>query len=142
MKAVLVVIMLMIAVPLAAATLSGEIATSQDQLFWVNGSWVPAEGLRPGDEFTTPDGRRAVVRNVATVDLTENVSCHGLLTDHPHDFFANKALTRDGSRLSTDSPVTISDHRAQTRPSGFLSAVLDAWREFLQSLHGIAAQDQ
>ena len=74
-----------------------EMAVSEDQLFRVNDSWVPAWELQPGDEFVTRDGKTAVVQNISAVSGPSLGSCHGLEADYPHDFFANGVLVHDGT---------------------------------------------
>jgi hypothetical protein len=53
--------------------------------------------IRPGDQFTTADGRVATVRNVTPARAAENVSCYGLHTEGTHDMFANGVLAHDSS---------------------------------------------
>jgi hypothetical protein len=72
-----------------------HLEATPEQLFWVNGSWIPASDLRPGDQFMTADGRNATVTNITPVEIAENASCYGLQTEAPHDFFANGVLARD-----------------------------------------------
>ena len=80
-----------------SASQTDTLIASEDQLFWVNGTWIPASDLVPGDEFVTPDGRRAVVTDVQNTDLFVNDSCQGLVIEAPHDFFANGVLVHDGT---------------------------------------------
>ena len=67
---------------------AAEVVASHDTRFWVNGTWVPAENLKVGDVFMTPDGKRAIVRDVESVSL-ENASCYGLVTDSARQGPAN-----------------------------------------------------
>ncbi len=72
----------------AAPARAAEVVASHDMRFWVNGTWVPAEALRVGDLFVTPDGKRAIVRDVEAVSLG-NASCYGLVTDSTCQGLAN-----------------------------------------------------
>jgi len=64
----------------AAPSRAAEVVASHDTRFWVNGTWVPAENLKVGDVFMTPDGKQAIVKDVEAVSM-ENASCYGLATD-------------------------------------------------------------
>ena len=71
---------------------AGEIVASRDTIFLVNGTWVPAENLKPGDVFVTADGKRAVVTDVGSVSM-ENASCYGLVTESAREDHANAQVS-------------------------------------------------
>ena len=76
----------------AAPARAAEVVASHDTLFRVNGTWVPAEALRVGDVFVTPDGKRAVVRDVEAVSV-ENATRYGLVTDSTRQGQANTQVS-------------------------------------------------
>ena len=80
MKTAIVLVLVCLMASSAVASSEREIVASQDTPFWVNGTWVPAESLKPGDVFVTPDGKRAVVTDVESASI-ENASCYGLVID-------------------------------------------------------------
>ena len=80
MKTAVVLVLVSMILLSAAPSRAGEIVASHDTRFWVNGTYVPAEDLKVGDTFLTPDGKRAVVRDVESVSM-DNASCYGLVTD-------------------------------------------------------------
>ena len=64
----------------SATARAAEVVASHDTRFWINGTWVPAEDLKVGDVFMTPDGKQAIVRDVETVSM-DDATCYGLITD-------------------------------------------------------------
>ena len=72
----------------AAPARAAEVGASHGTRFWVNGTWVPAEDLKVGDVFVTPDGKLAIARDVEAVSM-ENATCYGLVTDSTRQGQAN-----------------------------------------------------
>lgn len=127
-------LLIVMLVTLATVATADEIAVSDDQLFWVNGSWVPARDLRPGDEFLTPDGKTAVVQNVSMEQGSAGKPCYGLDVGSTHDLFANGILVHD----NTVAPI-IDDGRADVseplaRFIAHLRAVLERLRQGLAQI--------
>ena len=126
---------------LALASASGQLRASQNQLFWVNGSWVPASQLKPGDRFMTPDGRVAVIGNITLANVTESAACHGLVTNSPHDFFANSILVHDASSLpqnilstAAKTPATTTGIGRAPRREGLIDWARSVWTSFTARL--------
>jgi hypothetical protein len=46
---------------------SAELKVTEEHPFYLDGEWVSAKDLKPGDEFKTIDGKRAVVKSVRLV---------------------------------------------------------------------------
>ena len=67
----------MLLLALAAASTAREIPVSDEQLFWVNGSWIPARDLKPDDEFLTLDVKSAIVQNIRAAPMPAARPCHG-----------------------------------------------------------------
>jgi hypothetical protein len=112
MKPLLVAILVVSLLSMASVAQAGQLVASPGQLFWVNGTWIPADQLHPGDKFMTADGHAAVIKTIQDVPLHQNASCFSLATSPPQDFFANNMLARDispktGQLLYTTKPPRI-----------------------------------
>ncbi len=127
MKAIVLATLILVLLPVVLAATTGQLIASPGQLFWVNGSWVPAGQLHPGDKFTTPDGQVGIVKTIQNVVLPENASCFSLSTSRPHDFFANNMLARDVSR--TAGPTLHAVDPAE--PQSPIQLVLSKLRDFI-----------
>ena len=113
MKHPTIIMLCALLLSIVSATETGRLLTSDDQLFWVNGSWLPADQVKVGDKFMTPEGKVAVVKSTQDVTSAENASCYGLLSENPHDFFANDVLAHDGSlssREQANAEMTAGNH--------------------------------
>jgi hypothetical protein len=84
-----------------AASSESQIVASHDARFLVNGTWGPADKLKPGDVFVTPDGKRAIVRDLESVSI-DNESCYGLITDSQRGGFLKEhnSAPAHGSRFT------------------------------------------
>jgi hypothetical protein len=125
---------------LGSASAAGQLRASTDQLFWVNGSWVPASDLRPGDQFTTADGRVAIVTNVTPVQADDELSCYDLHTEVPHDIFADGVLAHDAvlPRRSCNLPAV--SVPAQTPWQEWADSLRKVWRALRDALNKRAMQ--
>jgi hypothetical protein len=70
-------LILVVATGLAQA---GELRTTLDQQFYVNGSWVAAAALKPGDIVQTYDGKRVRITNVTDVTSDKPLEVYGFTT--------------------------------------------------------------
>jgi len=124
--------MLMIAIPIACAGETGEVVASQDQLFLVNGSWIPASQIRLGDVFLTSDGRQAVVRDVQDADLDSN-PCYAVATETPQSFYVNDVLARTVPSLDCRDVVgdLLASPNAETQPTR--GPIAEAWKHLVAS---------
>jgi hypothetical protein len=129
MRYLLAAILVVSLLSMASAAKSEQLVASPGQLFWVNGSWIPADQLHPGETFTTPDGV-GIITTIRDVALPGNASCFSLATAPPHDFVANNMLARDvscttGATLyaadpaKPESPIQLVLSKLQGFVSGF-----------------------
>ena len=65
----IIIVAVVMFLSLAAASSTEQLVASEEAMFWVNGSWVPAEQLQVGDKFMTPDGKVAVVKSVVIIKV-------------------------------------------------------------------------
>jgi len=133
MKAVIVLGLLTL-LSLSVVSGAGSLRIPPEQLFRVNGSWVPAEDLKAGDRFVMADGRGAVVRNITTMNGTPGTPCYGLVTDGPHDFFANGILSRDSSTPSAGPPArTGTSQPSSRRWDRLIESIRTLWQNLIRT---------
>ena len=60
---------------------------------WINGGWKDSSDLRVGDRIMDANGNEVVVTRKEEVEGT--VQVFNLITDYPHDFFANSYLVHN-----------------------------------------------
>jgi len=115
-----IVIGLLIAVVAAGSVHAGQLSTTDDQRFYVNGSWVRAADLKPGDIMETYDGKRIRITNITDVTSDQPLAVYGFTT--------NSTTT---SYVIADGIVTSADGGARSLNTGRASIWRNWWGKFL-----------
>ena len=104
-------IALLILVVVTGIAQAGELRTTMDQQFYVNGSWVTAAALKPGDIVQTYDGKRVRITNITDVTSDRPLEVYGFTTNNTtHDYvLADGVLTRadDGGAQAKPGRVSM-----------------------------------
>ena len=91
----------------------------------------------------TPEGKVAVVKSTQDVASAENTSCYGLLSENPHDFFANDVLVHDGSLSSRElanTEMTTGKHPCRVSTSVRRSGLLGRlWGIVVRALRNVVS---
>lgn len=119
-----IAIALLIVVVVAGVAQAGELRTTDDQRFYVNGSWVRAADLKPGDVMETYDGKRIRITNITDVTSDKPLEVYG---------FATNATTQ--SYVLADGLLTSADASRPTPNTGRVSM----WRRSAGSLLSLLA---
>ena len=92
---------------------AGELRTTEDQRFYVNGSWVPASDLKPGDIVGTYDGKRVRITNVTDVTSDTPLQVYGFTANNTAQGYvlADGILTSDAAGGLTSSTARVSGWR-------------------------------
>lgn len=75
-------IALLILVVVTGIAQAGELRTTMDQQFYVNGGWVTAAALKPGDIVQTYDGKRIRITNITDVTSDMPMDVYGFTTNN------------------------------------------------------------
>jgi hypothetical protein len=117
----LIGIALLILVVVTGIAQAGELRTTMDQQFYVNGSWVSAAALKPGDIVQTYDGKRIRIANITDVTSDKPLEVYGFTTNNTtHSYvLADGILTRNDAAL--DQPDADRDHTRRSWWAHFLA---------------------
>lgn len=106
----LIAIALLMIVVITGIVQAGELRTTEDQRFYVNGSWVRAADLKPGDMVETYDGKHIRITNVTDVMSDTPLQVYGFTTNNTTQSYvlADGILTSDGAGGLTSSTAPVS----------------------------------
>jgi len=109
LPAVTAIVLLMIVV-VTGIVQAGELRTTEDQRFYVNGSWVRASDLKAGDIVGTYDGKRVRITNVTDVTSDTPLQVYGFTANNTAQGYvlADGILTSDAAGGLTSSTARAS----------------------------------
>ncbi|MBI5245294.1 MAG: hypothetical protein HY922_16650 [Elusimicrobia bacterium] len=84
-------------------------------ILMVNGQWSLSNDMKLGDELLNANGERVTISSLAEID--QAVDVYNLITDEPHDFFAENYLVHNQNELK--------DHKDHGLAAGMKVAMAD-----------------
>ncbi|MCX5789724.1 MAG: polymorphic toxin-type HINT domain-containing protein [Elusimicrobia bacterium] len=74
-------------------TSAGSLKVTPAHQIFVNGKWTDSNDIKPGDTLIGEDGKPVTVTSVQTI--MASIPVYDLITDDPHDFFADHILVHN-----------------------------------------------
>lgn len=110
--------LLVFAVLLIPLVCAETLEVTEEHPFLLNGEWVEAKDLSPGDLLQTVDGKQVRITEIARVEVSEPFPVYNIEAGKPHDFVVglmglivhNKAMgTKDLEDVSTTADEVLDD---------------------------------
>jgi len=88
-------VFLLFFVVLTIPSYAEQLKVTPEHPFYLDGEWVEASELKPGDKLKTIDGKIAVIKNIRKVKTQEPVTVYNLEASSPHNYFADGVLVHN-----------------------------------------------
>jgi len=108
-------VFLLLFVVLTIPSYAEQLKVTPEHPFYLDGEWVEASELKPGDKLKTIDGKTAVIKNIQKVETQEPITVYNL----EDDFYLHNYVVGEGLVV----------HNSQRVPVGFKKS---DWKSFKQ----------
>jgi len=93
-------VFLLVFVVLAIFSYAEQLKVTSEHPFYLDGEWVEAKDLKPGDKLKTIDGKTAVIKDIQKVETEEPITVYNLEDDfYLHNYVVDKGLVVHNSNV-------------------------------------------
>jgi len=100
-------VFLIVFIALTTFSYAEQLKVTKEHPFYLDGEWVEAKDLKPGDKLKTIDGKTAVIKNIEKVE--EPITVYNLEASSPHNYFASNVLVHNKADVNRGSLVSLKE---------------------------------